>query len=71
MGISLDELMRAGSNGKRTGGAVGDMVLLVCKAAALAMGVAVLSALGTLEFNAAAIGLACVGIVLRKDRETR
>lgn len=77
LGISLDELMRAEPNGKGDGGAVGDMVLLVCKAVALAMGVAVtvLSALGKLDFQAAAgmlgIGLACVGIVLLKDRETR
>ena len=77
LGISLDELMQVESNGKGTGGAVGDMVLLVCKAVALAMGVAVtvLSAMGKLDFNAAAgmlgMGLACVGVVLLKDRETR
>ena len=77
LGISLDELMQVESNGKGTGGAVGDMVLLVCKAVALAMGVAVtvLSALEKLDFQAAAgmlgIGLACVGIVLLNDRETR
>ena len=77
LGISLDELMQVEPNGKETGGAVGDMVLLVCKAVALAMGVAVtvLSALEKLDFQAAAgmlgIGLACVGIVLLNDRETR
>ena len=77
LGISLDELMQVEPNGKGTGGAVGDMVLLVCKAVALAMGVAVtvLSALEKLDFQAAAgmlgIGLACVGIVLLNDRETR
>ena len=77
LGLSLDELMRVEPNGKRGGGTVGDMVLLVCKAVALAMGVAVtvLSAMGKLDFNAAAgmlgMGLACVGVVLLKDRETR
>ena len=77
LGISLDELMQVESNGKGTGGAVGDMVLLVCKAVALAMGVAVtvLSAMGNLEFDAVAgmlgIGLACVGVVLLKEHETR
>ena len=77
LGISLDELMRVEPNGKRGGGTVGDMVLLVCKAVALAMGVAVtvLSALGKLDFQASAgmlgMGLACMGIVLLKDREAR
>ena len=77
LGISLDELMRVEPNRKGTGGSAGDMVLLVCKAVALAMGVAVtvLSAMGKLDFNAAAgmlgMGLACVGVVLLKDRETR
>lgn len=75
LGISLDELMRVEPKKKDASGAVGDIVLLVCKAVALAMGVAVtvLSVMGKLEFNAAAgmlgIGLACVGIVLLKGQQ--
>ena len=75
LGISLDELMRVEPKKNETA-RVG-MVLLVCKAVALAMGVAVtvLSALGNLDFQAAAgmlgIGLTCVGIVLFNDREAR
>ena len=77
LGVSLDELMRVEPKKSNTGGTVGDMALLVCKAVALAMGVAVtvLSAMGNLEFDAVAgmlgIGLACVGVVLLKEHETR
>lgn len=75
LGISLDELMRVETKKNETARA--GMVLLVCKTVALAMGVAVtvLSALGNLDFQAAAgmlgIGLTCVGIVLFNDREAR
>lgn len=77
LGVSLDELMRVEPKKSNTGGAVGDMALLVCKAVALAMGVAVtvLSTIKNLEFDAVAgilgIGLACVGVVLLKEHETR
>ena len=77
LGVSLEELMRVEPKKKGTASAAGDTVLLVCKAVALAMGVAVtvLSAMGNLDFGAAAgmlgIGLACVGVVLLKEHETR
>lgn len=77
LGVSLDELMRVEPKKKGTASAAGDTILLVCKAVTLAMGVAVtvLSAMGNLDFGAAAgmlgIGLACVGVVLLKEHETR
>lgn len=71
--ISLDELMHTSAAEKRTAGKTEDIVLLVCKAVTLAMGVAVvgLSALRQLDVQTGisflGIGLACVGIVLLRD----
>ncbi len=73
LGVSLDELMRIQPKEKKAGGSVEDLIVLVCKAVSLAMGVSVvvLSALGKMETNAAVsllgIGLTCVGIVLLKE----
>ena len=75
LGISLDELMQVEPNGKGTGGAVGDMVLLVCKAVALAMGVAVTvcALLGKLDTRSGLVmlglGLASVGVYLLGRKE--
>ena len=72
--ISLDELMQISVAEKQPVEKTEDIVLLVCKAVALAMGVAVvgLSAFGQLDVQTGisflGIGLACVGIVLLREK---
>ena len=71
-GITVDELMQVKNAGEHTGAAqpTGEIVTTVCKALALAMGVAVtvLSVMGKLEGNSATtmlgVGLAAAGIAL-------
>ena len=78
LGISIDELMQAEAPGPETEGSknqqIHEIVMLVFKAAALAMGIAVivLSSMRAIDMNTGftllGIGLACAGIcLLQKD----
>jgi len=73
-GISVDELMRVrATNQPANGESVGKLVALICRAVALAMGiaVAVLSTMKKIDpysgLAMVGIGLACVGVSLLQD----
>lgn len=77
LGISVDKLMQAEAPGpeeeRKNGRRIHGIVMLVFKAVALAMGIAVtvLSSMGAIDmdtgFTLLGIGLACVGICLLQD----
>lgn len=78
LGISIEELMQAEASAPKTEGSknqqIHEIVMLVFKAAALAMGIAVivLSSMRAIDMNTGftllGIGLACAGIcLLQKD----
>jgi len=74
LGVSLDELLQSSAAPrKKAAESPQDMVRLVCRTVALAMGVAVtaLSALGKLDTQTGVsllgLGLACAGLVLLRE----